>query len=270
MKSLSIVVPDLVCINNCKFCIAQMKATQYKNIFNTYKSQYVKRMQYARDKGIDTLVFTGDSEPQQHMRFINDVIYLNDQLKNPFQKIEIQTTGVLLDFDKLKILKAAGIDTISWSISSFRFKQNFDYQGSPEKLRYDMTKFAYNVKSLNMNLRISVNLTDAFDSWDVKDFFHYLRNALLADQVTLRKLFISQDETPQNTWIKHHKMSEEKFNEFKAHFFTEGKTIDGKYPIRIIEDMTVFIDENCMGEKLILRPDCHLYRLWDEPGSLVY
>lgn len=272
-KSLSIVVPNPTCVNKCKFCVACMVEEDYKNLIepeflagedtsiDIYNwVDYRRRMIYARDLKIDTLVFTGNSEPQQNMEFIISVLKLNSDLENPFKKIEIQATGVLLNKEKLYELKKFGLTTISLSLSGFG-EINFNYNGTSNNIRFNIPNFCKTIKELNLNLRLSINLTDFFNKWSPDELFYYCKNVLLADQVTFRVLYKSTHNTIQDQWIEAHQIDENLLARIKYHV----KINNG-----LINEMGVIVDSHCMGEKLILRPNCKLYTLWDNKGSLVF
>lgn len=76
-QSLSVVVPNQQCINACKFCVSKMSTNQYKNqmddnlpFFDLYVKDYLKRLSFAKDNGCNTVMLTGDSEPQQNRKFL--------------------------------------------------------------------------------------------------------------------------------------------------------------------------------------------------------
>lgn len=261
MSSLSIVVPNKACVNNCKFCIAKMNAAirleEYPDLLETDNFAYSKRMQYARDMGTDTLVFTGNTEPQLNMHFISQVMQINEMLLTPFVKTEIKTTGVMLTKEALQSLKLMGIDTISLSLSGLTYKTNFDYNGTPRAIRFDLLEFTKNVKDINLNLRLCLNLTDFYNAWDYYDIIHFCKNVFLADQITFQELYESGKNTDQDQWITAHKVSESKLEEIKQ-------------MVALDHSLSIQINNHCQGEKPILQPNCKLYRLWDDKGSLIY
>lgn len=126
IQSLSVVVPTNSCINNCKFCCAHMEKENYKNqmdenlpFYDLYQEDYLTRLEFARDNGCNTVMLTGNGEPQQNRAFLQKFGTLNSMLEKPFRNIEIQTTGVLLDENYLRFLRNhVRISTISLSISS--------------------------------------------------------------------------------------------------------------------------------------------------------
>jgi sulfatase maturation enzyme AslB (radical SAM superfamily) len=236
---------------------AAIKLEEYPDLLEQETLAYSKRMQYARDMGTDTLVFTGNTEPQINMHFILRVMQINETIRTPFVKVEIKTTGVMLNKEKLAILKDIGIDTISLSLSGLTYETNFNYNGTPESIRFNIIEFAKNVKDINLNLRLCLNLTDFYDAWDYYDIIHFCQYVMLADQITFQELYESAENTIQDMWIASHKVSETKLEEIKNALNTE-------------ENQNIHINNHCQGEKPILQPNCKLYSLWDKKSSLIY
>ena len=76
IQSLSVVVPNKKCINICRFCVAHMHTEEYEDMinfnnlyFSLYWHDFKERLQYARDNGCNTMMITGNSEPQRINRF---------------------------------------------------------------------------------------------------------------------------------------------------------------------------------------------------------
>ena len=92
IQSLSICVPGSGCINRCKFCVSRMRQTKYKNLVShshlkgtIVYDNYKKRLEFARDNNCNTLMITGECEPQQNslfLFFLKDVI---EDMKRPFR-----------------------------------------------------------------------------------------------------------------------------------------------------------------------------------------
>jgi len=163
----------------------------------------------------------------------------------------------MLDIQKLSILKHHGIDTISLSLSALEGYTNWEYNGTPEKLRFNLIKFVQNVKALNLNLRLCLNLTDFYNTWEYDRIIHIAKTVFLADQVTFQELYVSGKGTAQDKWIEEHKAS----NGTIAHIHTR---------MEIEDSHSIHYNNHCQGEKFILRPNCKLYLDWVDKGSLVY
>lgn len=289
VQSLSIVVPNNKCINNCKFCVSNMhKKDIYDNMWkpknlywDLYEKDFLERLEYARDNGCNTLMLTGDSEPQQNWEFLKTFGTLNKwALKNPFKNIEMQTTGVLLDNDYLYFLRHhVGVTTISLSISSFSSELNADYNGTKESLKVQIKELCKKIKKYKFNLRLSINLTDSFNLYIGEDFFKIIE-FFQADQVTFRVLYSTPEDLPQNKWIEDHRCKEEVVTNLKSYIKEKGKFLEvlefgaKRYSVNGISTV---LDQDCMSTEakdslkyLILRPDCKLYSKWDDKGSLIF
>jgi len=103
IQSLSICVPAKHCINDCEFCCSKMHGGDYEDRFTplattmSYIEDMRKRLQYARDNGCNTLMLTGNNEPQQNKAFLRILGLVNKSLPNPFLNIEMQTSGAFID-----------------------------------------------------------------------------------------------------------------------------------------------------------------------------
>lgn len=288
IQSLSVVVPNKKCINNCRFCVSNMSESEYENMitgknlyFDLYMDDYIKRLKYARDNGCDTVMLTGDSEPQQNWEFLKLFGIFNKMMDNPFKKIEMQTTGTMINDDYLYFLRHhVGVTTISLSISSFDNDINSDINQSLEQFKVDIKQLASRIKRYRFNLRISINLTKSFDDLTAEDIFKYVKEELAADQVTFRVLYTSMNNTPQDKWIFANNVREDLLSEIKDYIASHGRQLERldfglmKYSVNGIGTV---LDDDCMSTEVkeamkyvILRPDCKLYSKWDDKGSLIF
>lgn len=288
IQSLSVVVPNQKCINNCAFCVSKMHTEDYTNqkegndrFYDLYERDYVKRLEFARDNGCNTVVLTGNSEPQQNRGFLKIFGTLNNHLSKPFRKIDLQTTGVLLDDEYLRFLRNhVGVNTIALSMSDmFSDGNNAKINGTPEHLAVDIEHLCCEIKRYDFNLRLSLNLTDVYNNKRAEEIFRRAKE-LKADQLTFRELYSSGLGTPQDEWIEQHAVSSHVLEEIKQFIRQNGR------PLRIMEygqtlysvrEMSVIVDDDCMStalkediKYLILRPDCKLYSNWDDKGILVF
>lgn len=286
IQSLSIVVPNKVCINNCKFCVSRMHTEDYPNNIcgkenqPFYEKEYLRRLEFARDNGCNSVVLTGQTEPQQNMTFLKEFGRFNNMLPSSFKRIDIQTTGVGLDEKKLLVLRdEVGVNTISLSLSSFDSDINMEINGTPEHLKVNIPNFCELVKKLGFNLRLSLNLSSEFGPY--KGNITEKCRELGANFVTLRKLYSSHSGTEQDKWIEDNQLSDVLYRAsiygIKQLGVIVGSLETGT-PIYSRNGMSFVIDEDCMSKKLssdsykylVLRPDCHLYSRWDDKGSIVF
>lgn len=285
IQSLSVVVPSTKCINDCAFCVSKMHKEEYKNqldsnkpFYDLYQKDYLKRLEFARDNGCNTVMLTGNGEPQQNRPFLEKFGLLNEQLDKPFRWIEIQTTGVLLDDGYLRFLRNhVGVSTISISLSSFDSEENAKICGM--KAPVDIDWLCAEIKRYDFNLRLSINLNKSFNNFTVDEIFEKCKN-LGADQITFRVLYTDND-CPQKRWIEENMIDKQLFINIQNYVETKGRKLE-KLPYGArkysVNEMSVVVDYDCMAtdednsnyKYLILRPDCKLYSKWDDKASLIF
>lgn len=288
IQSMSVVVPNKNCVNNCAFCVSKMHCGEFKNqmdsnlpFYDLYLKDYVERLNFARDNGCNTVMLTGNSEPQQNRHFLQMFGIMNSyMLKEPFRCIEMQTTGVMLDENYLRFLRNhVRVSTISVSMNSFDDEINKSYIGAKDSLYVPLKKLCEMIKKYDFNLRLSINLTDAFNDYYVQKFFTKAKE-LKADQVTFRVLYKSNNNTPQDKWIEEHGCVEDLPKRLDAYIKTCGRQLERleygamKYSV---DGISTVIDTDCMSTEvkdtmkfLILRENCRLYSKWDDTGSLIF
>jgi len=286
VQSLSIVVPNKKCVNNCKFCVANMLEEDYKNqlenpaFYDLYEIDYKKRLEFARDNGCNVVMLTGNSEPQQNRGFLKMFGTMNKSLNNPFKCIEMQTTGVMLNEEYLRFLRNhVGVTTISVSLSSFDDDVNAEYEQANPKLYVPLVELCDMIKKYDFNLRLSINLTDSFNNFNVQNIFDRAKK-FGADQVTFRVLYESNLETDQNKWMQIHRADYTLVDTINKYILKHGRPLERlefgamKYSV---DEMSTVLDNDCMSIKeqetlkyLILRENCKLYTKWDDKGSLLF
>lgn len=288
IQSLSVVVPNKKCINNCAFCVSKMHTEDYKNqmdenlpFYDLYHDDYIKRLEFARDNGCNTVVLTGNSEPQQNREFLKLFGIINKGLEKPFRKIDIQTTGVLIDENYLRFLRNhVGVSTVALSVSDiFDSKNNAEINGTPAGLSVDIPQLCALIKKYDFSLRLSLNLNALYNERTPECVFKKAKE-LGANQITFRELYISGNNTVQDNWIKNNQLSDKFLSDLKAYILEKGKflrVLEYGHKLYSVDEMSVVIDDDCMSKRgkeelryLILRPDCKLYSSWDDKGSLVF
>lgn len=291
IQSLSVVVPNRGCVNNCPFCVSRMHCDSYKNLmdddlpqFDLHLKDYLKRLDFARDNGCNTLMLTGTSEPQQNRKFLTYFGMMLRMMQRPFRWIEMQTTGTLLNDDYLRFLRShVGVNVISLSVSSLSNRMNNAIIGTSQAGQIDLPLLCSEIKKHGFTLRLSLNLTNEFRQFDVapQSLFRKCRE-LGADQATLRVLYSSENDTPQDQWIAANGLHKRHVNMIRS-YITENGRVLGVLPHGAVkyslDRLCVVIDGDCMdkaektGEDykyLILQPDCKLYSAWDDPASLIF
>jgi hypothetical protein len=225
-------------------------------------------------------MLTGTAEPQQNMTFLREFGSINSSLQSPFRWIEIQTTGVMLDRNNLRLLRnRVGVSTISLSLSSFDSYENMKINGTPSMTLVDIPKFCGLVKEYGFNLRLSLNMTSSFEKFGLKKVFEFIKYCN-ADQATFRKLYSGTPNTEQGRWVKENSCSESFLNDLELHIKDKGNFIgelEYGQEQRSYDGVSYVFDSDCMakGQKqtmkyLILRPDCRLYSKWDDKASLIF
>ena len=80
-------------------------------LYDLALKDYLKRLEFARNNGCNTLMLTGCTEPQQNRRFLTTFGLLMQLMRNPFEWVEMQTTGVLLDANYLRFCETMWVST---------------------------------------------------------------------------------------------------------------------------------------------------------------
>jgi len=247
--------------------------------YDLYYRDYVNRLAFARDNGCNTVMLTGTAEPQQNMTFLREFGVMNQNLDNPFRWIEIQTTGILLDKNNLRFLRNhVGVSTISLSMSSFDWEKNMGYNRTPANLAVKLVEFSSLVKEYGFNLRLSLNMTDDYESLGLENVFKNIWR-MNADQVTFRKLY-SQKGTEQGSWVDVHACRDAFITDLENHIKKNGKLIgvlEYGQEQWALNGVSYVFDNDCMAKGvkgvlkyLVLRPNARLYSSWDNKASLVF
>lgn len=288
IQSLSIVVPSKHCINRCEFCVACMRDEPYPDqlddnspFYDLYISDYKKRLEFARDNGCNTVMLTGNCEPQQNKAFLKTFGLLNQSLSKPFRWISMQTTGTRIDAEYLRFLRNhVGVSTISLSLASLDDEINakITHMAKPVDIRF----LCGEIKRYDFNLRLSVNLTSEIETnWpDIEKLLLYCSEILGANQITFRVLYSSGLDTPQDRWIAENAATPE-YVETIRYFIKNHGTVLGRLVFGAVKygifGMSTVLDDDCMSQTakeeykyLILRPNCKLYSRWDDPASLIF
>jgi hypothetical protein len=251
-----------------------------KNLYcDLYHKDFRNRMEYARDCGCNSVILTGDTEPQQNWDFLKQFGEFNQSLKSPFKNIAIQTSGTMLDDHYLYFLRHhVGVTTIALSVADlFNNESNFDIQQTPEKLRFNINRLCERIKKYRFNLRLCLNMSDVYNDVPA-DIFFQTANFAGANQLTFRMLYTSGTDSEQDKWIESHQYTG--MQDIIKYIKDNGKLI------RVLEygqlcysvnGISTVVDDDCMSQTakkdlkyLILRPDCKLYSQWDDKGSLIF
>lgn len=245
------------------------------------RREFKKRLEFLRDKKIDTIVFTGtSSEPMFNKDYINLFRNVNYELPSRFKIIELQTSGVGLNDDILEDMKYTGFTTIAISLASFDSETNTDICSIQPKYNFYIKTLCELIKKYDFNLRLCLNINKlGFSKLDMRNLFECCRD-LQADQITFRRLYKTKRSSEQNTWIENQKMPDSWWNDLHQYIRSKGRELY-RLPFgtmkHSIHGMSTIVDLDCMGKKnndgikhLILRRNCKLYSQWDDPASLIF
>lgn len=294
IQTLSIVVPrpGKKCINNCPFCVSRMRETEYNSANSVNIGRNLqRRLQFSRDNGCNTMIITGEGEALQNKDFLENLRYYNLGIKDPFQWIELQTTGVLLDDKNLDFMEKIGVTTIALSVADiFSDENNNKIIGTPPKGYIKLEKLCKRIKDLGFNLRLSINMISVYDNVSPAVVMRRAKD-LGADQVIFREFYTSENDSKENTWIEMNKASDKTMKRFNEYILKYGKALE-RLPFGAmrysLDGISTVLDSNCMasngdelaerlstdGEEtiryLILRPNGKLYTKWDDKGSLIF
>ena len=296
VQSMSICVPAMKCYNNCTYCCSKMHGGDYENIygqldkFDDYAKALRNALEFARDNGCNTVILTGNNEPQQDTNFLKIFALVNQTLTKPFRNIEMQTSGALVDDKMLYFLKhTVGITTMAVSTSCIDDPAiNLSMVRSCDK-KLNLGKLYTKIKSYGFNLRVCLNMNDQIIasgntiSEKVDNIFNICTEKK-ADQITFRKLW-SSDETgaEEKKWIDENvtSITDDLIDEMKKRVKEAGKHLGvlefgaSQYDYM---GFSIVIDEDSMAQDsnkqaikyLIFRPDGHLYSRWDSKASRLF
>ena len=289
IQSLSVCVPG-GCPNNCCFCVSKIHPNRgYGDVWRDYKAykrferEFYDRMSYCQQHGCTDVILTGDGEPAMNVEFLKMFDKINRQLASAYKKVELQTSGVAVDEDKLEFLAEIGVKTIALSISSFDDAQNAEINRTSDK--YDSVRlepFISRALSRHFNVRLCLNLSSYFEPFfaDLPALFGRLQD-LGVHQATFRRLYTSELSTPQDRWIQEHPFEPAILGRLEDHIRERGRRLE-RLPFGAVrysvDGISVVVDDDCMSgaadkEELkyaVLRTNCKLYSKWDDRGSLIF
>lgn len=239
-------------------------------------------MEFARDNGCNSMMITGECEPQINREFLKTIAQVNSSLQKPFRVIEMQTTGVKINDGMLRFLKnTVGIKTISVSISDlWNDDNNADICQMPKGHEVCVEELCHDIKKYDFNLRLSINMLDNFEnylmSYDLEllnkikgipvsewkrsekaimwtkiqqDIFDKAAR-LGANQITFRGMYTSGQNTPQDKWLSEHKTVLDWVMILGEYVKEQGR------PLEILEygatrysvhGISTVVDDNCMA-----------------------
>jgi sulfatase maturation enzyme AslB (radical SAM superfamily) len=291
INSLSIVIPTNNCINSCKFCCSESYESHYKNLFKEtknsnklyYRKSIKQRLQFAQLHNVDTIVLTSSSgEVLQNMEFLDMLGDILEEMKHPFPRIELQTSGIMLTEENLRFLRDINVNTISISVSNlFDNERNLELIGVPTKLRFSIEHICELINSFNFNIRLSLNLTKDYIGLNPEEYF-IKANQLGATHLTFRKLYASENITPVDIWVNENRLNDVEINKINEYIKNNGKALyvlPFGFTAYSVHNLSTVLDDDCMDSSkqaddilkyLILRENAKLYSQWSDVGSIIY
>jgi hypothetical protein len=280
IQSISITIPTEKCVNSCKFCCSKLHKNDYRNTIDSFEffDRVKKRLKFARDKGVDTLILTSaNGEALQNIEYLKRFDIVNKALPSPFLNIELQTTGVMFR-ENVTLLKDIGVETISLSIANlFDDAKNNEICGIQPPL-LNIKGLCQLIKESGFNLRLSLNMTKCY-SWVNPDYIFSKIQEFGANQVTFRKLYAVGDNKISE-WIKTNSCEDITLSNISAYIQKNGRMLEKlsfgsrKYSVN---EVSAVIDDDCMStgqneniKYMIIREDGRLYTRWEDKGSLLF
>jgi pyruvate formate-lyase activating enzyme-like uncharacterized protein len=290
IQTISVVVPTNGCVNNCLFCVAKTHVNPYTNLFKEtknsdkiyYRNDIKRRLQFASLQGVDTLILTGTGEPLQNIEFLELLNGILNELNHPFPRIELQTSGVLLSDNNLRFLRDMNITTVSISVANiFNNERNLKIINVTEKLKFYLEYICESIQKLNLNIRLSLNLTKEYKGISPEKYFMKAK-MLGASQITFRKLYALENATPEDLWVNEFKLPDEDVKIISDYVNEKGSLL---YVLPFgckaysIHGISTVIDHDCLDDSvkpddifkfLILRENGKLYTQWNDEGSIIF
>jgi pyruvate-formate lyase-activating enzyme len=260
-------------MNNCVFCVYRQHGTKFRDLWRhdhgRWQEEVERRLRYAANR-VDSVVITSQGEPTLNMAFIGEVMEILNRAAPGLAHIEVQTSGVGLDKEKLNMLYTWGVRVVSLSLPALDTGAIAELMRIPRAYDYRPLELVALIRSMGFTLRLSLAMTKWFDDYDLTSIVHRLAVEWAPDQVSFKKLY----GAPLEASTKYDKFVEE----FKTHPETRKLEL---LSLRVwkydLDGMGVVWNDDCMVAQeqsspryLILQPDGKLYTRWDSKGSVVF
>jgi len=270
------------CKMKCPFCMARLT---YKTGINNNErliAALPKVIKYATLHQTDTALITGIGEPTDKL---NDLFVILHKLYNsPVPIIELQTHGLNLynDYNLLRSLKQAGLNTISISVCSMDFLRSAEIMQSVDP-KYNYNSVIKEASDLGFLVRLSLNIIKN-DDWDNFPEWAEKIKGIGLHQLTLRQIGSPDETSPHHQqileWIKGEAASEQIINNLRAEIEQPGRLLRRLGYGAMVYDykgistsiVTCMTDNPNPDEirSVILQPDGHCYHSWNFKGSAIW
>jgi wyosine [tRNA(Phe)-imidazoG37] synthetase (radical SAM superfamily) len=281
---------NFACMNKCKFCCVEThmidapldsKKFSPEKYWDTYWLA-VKDISRYTPKSV---VLTSNGEPLLYMDFLLKSLDIVRNTFNHEHRVELQTSGLTLDSEKIQTLIQSGVKTFNVSISSiWSSDSNAEYNQTPVKHKVQFEKLVDQINAFKkdypeVRVRLTLILTDAYtDQTDPSEIFKKAKE-MGVDEITFKKLIVVDQEfnSPKaievQNWIQNHRASNKFETKLIDYLEQKGKSLGelsfGK--IWDIQGISVVFDENCMETErketetryLVLFPNLKVANGWD-------
>ncbi|MBD3407790.1 MAG: radical SAM protein [Candidatus Lokiarchaeota archaeon] len=270
--SLQITVPA-GCMNDCPFCVYRQHATRFRTTWQSnharWSREIERRIRYAASR-VAAIMITSHGEPTININYIRDIMKIINRVAPELTHVEIQTSGVGVDDEKLDSLYEAGIRVISLSVPALHEEDILRIMKVPSKKNYRPLELVSKIREKGFVLRLSIAMTDWFDDYDLEYVMALLVKDWKPDQASFKKLYGADEIATKN-----YDNLLEDFKKVTRYRKLELLALGAwKYDA---DGIGIVWNDDCMvadeGEEpryLILQPDGRLYTRWDTKGSVIF
>ncbi|MEF2175365.1 MAG: radical SAM protein [Candidatus Absconditabacteria bacterium] len=282
--SLQILIPSM-CLNNCIFCISRLNKTNgnYENKLGNnfdnaeYVQSYINQIKKAINEGYNNIIITSDGEPILNIRFLKFLGKIFEENKIQYNDFEIQTSGVGLKQKHLDLLKSIGIKLISISLSNiFDNKLNAFYNQTKQGYEINIDKICAGLIENGFKLRLSLNMTNSYNNI-LTDKIIQRAMDLGANQLTFRRLYPGDNNSEDYKNILNNSVKQSKEREIIQYLHdncNEKYMINQSEKLYYKGNLSILYITDCMAQNSdryrILKPDCKLYKSWEQDAKPIY
>lgn len=282
--SLQILIPSM-CLNNCIFCISRLNKTNWNyenklwNNFDNaeYVQSYINQIKKAINEWYNNIIITSDWEPILNIRFLKFLWKIFEENKIQYNDFEIQTSGVWLKQKHLDLLKSIWIKLISISLSNiFDNKLNAFYNQTKQWYEINIDKICAGLIENWFKLRLSLNMTNSYNNI-LTDKIIQRAMDLWANQLTFRRLYPGDNNSEDYKNILNNSVKQSKEREIIQYLHdncNEKYMINQSEKLYYKGNLSILYITDCMAQNSdryrILKPDCKLYKSWEQDAKPIY
>lgn len=270
IQTFSIITGTSACNANCPFCISKM--TGVKNIqLNQTKvnwRNFEKACRLAQINNVTTVLLTGKGEPLLFPKQITE--YLEHLAKYNFPLIELQTNGLLLDYQVNRYKKYLeewfdlGLSLIAISTNHYQPAKNQEIF-NPNTKYIDLRLLVSRLHQIGYSVRLSCTLIKDFIDRpeEIKKMVEFVKS-LGAEQLSLRPVTRPSSSENQKIadWVDKNKLSDEEIKKIRNFLDQEGHRLVTYGHGSVLYDLN---GQNvCLTNALTIKPEA------DEIRQLIY